>query len=256
MGRRRRLTVNSAIEAGLDQITGESLNDPDKVGLKREIGLVGGVTINVGNIIGSGIFLTPKGVFMGVGSVGGSLVIWAISGMFSLIGALCFAELGLSIPSSGGHYAYIKAAFGDLLSFLYIWISMVLMLPAQQAVICMVFGQYLLEAFLPAEDPCYAMYVWLPTVILCNICVGKQYTNVEYINVHFGGRRALTQIILRHIYCPSGSNETGLVSVLTFPKTPSFLYNIMICRTPQSKNGFEFPKKSRHRILSCWITQG
>lgn len=195
MGRKRRLTVNSAIEAGLDQITGESLNDPDKVGLKREIGLVGGVTINVGNIIGSGIFLTPKGVFMGVGSVGGSLVIWAISGMFSLIGALCFAELGLSIPSSGGHYAYIKAAFGDLLSFLYIWISMVLMLPAQQAVICMVFGQYLLEAFLPAEDPCYAMYVWLPTVILCNICVGKQYTNVEYINVYFGARRALTQII-------------------------------------------------------------
>ncbi|KAK4317504.1 hypothetical protein Pmani_011427 [Petrolisthes manimaculis] len=65
-----------------------------RVRLKRELGLVDCVCLIVGNTIGSGIFFTPRAVLHYTGSVGMSLVVWMMSGAMSIIGALCFLELG------------------------------------------------------------------------------------------------------------------------------------------------------------------
>ncbi|RTG91448.1 uncharacterized protein DC041_0004573 [Schistosoma bovis] len=87
----------------------------DKIELKRELGLWSGVSITIGTIIGSGVFVTPKGVLENSGqSPGISIIIWILCGIISLLGSLCYAELGTTITHSGGDYMYIKKAFAFL----------------------------------------------------------------------------------------------------------------------------------------------
>jgi len=123
------------------------------VRLKKQLGLMEGVAIILGIIIGSGIFVSPKGVLREAGSVGLSLVVWAMCGLLSMLGALCYAELGTSIPKSGSDYAYIGEAFGSLPAFLYLWDAIFIFVPTTNAIMGLTVANYLAQPLFPDCDP-------------------------------------------------------------------------------------------------------
>lgn len=130
------------------------------VGLQRTVGLAGGVSMIIGTMIGSGIFVSPKGVLAASGSIGLCLIIWTLCGLVSLLGALCYVELGTLITESGGELIYILRGFSTLqltaariLSFLYSWSASIILKPTSFAAICLACSTYILGPITGACGP-------------------------------------------------------------------------------------------------------
>lgn len=97
----------------------------------------------VGLIVGAGIFGTPSIVAGAVGDETTLYAVWIAGGIFSIIGALCYAELATAFPSAGGEYHFLQRAFGRSLAFLYGWARMTVIVAGSIAVFAYLFGDYL-----------------------------------------------------------------------------------------------------------------
>ena len=124
------------------------------INLKQRLGLFNGVALIVGIIVGSGIFVSPNGVIQEAESVGLSLTVWALCGLLCCVGAMCYAELGTAILTSGADYGYIMAAHGDLPAFLFLWAMLVIVVPTANAITALTFAKYVLEPlFATCDNP-------------------------------------------------------------------------------------------------------
>ncbi|CAH1781246.1 unnamed protein product [Owenia fusiformis] len=95
------------------------------VRLKRKISLMHACGIIIGTVIGSGIFISPKGVVLHSGSYGAAILVWVFGGIVNTCAAFIFLELALITPEAGGIYAYCRSAFGPWASFMVFWADFV-----------------------------------------------------------------------------------------------------------------------------------
>lgn len=139
----------------------------EKVELKKTISLFQGVAIIVGIIVGSGIFVSPVGILKHVNSVGLSLLMWGVCGIYNTLCALCYAELGASIPQSGGEYIYIRRAFGDYPAFVCLWIDFLLICPVGLAALSLICSLYILQPLFPTCEVPEMAQKLIATCIIC-----------------------------------------------------------------------------------------
>jgi amino acid transporter len=101
-----------------------------------------GVSVVIGIVVGVSLFKAPALVFGNVGSPLAGLGVWALGGVLSLLGALCYAELAAAWPRSGGDYVYLTRAYGPASGFLFGWGQLVAILTGSIGAMAYVFADY------------------------------------------------------------------------------------------------------------------
>jgi APA family basic amino acid/polyamine antiporter len=112
----------------------------------RRLGTWDAAAIVIGGVIGAGIFRTPATVAERTGAGWQVLLLWAIGGLLTLAGVLCYAELGARRPQAGGTYVYLREAFGQLPAFLFGWTMALINYPGSVAAVATTFADYFCAA--------------------------------------------------------------------------------------------------------------
>jgi APA family basic amino acid/polyamine antiporter len=120
-----------------------------KSGLLRQLGLVSATALVVSNMVGTGIFTGTGFLAKDLGSPNLILLIWVVGGICAFLGAICYSELGINFPSSGGEYVYLTRAFGPTWGFMTGWASFFAGFSAPIAAAALAFSEYL-GHFFPA----------------------------------------------------------------------------------------------------------
>uniref|UniRef100_A0A914DJI8 Amino acid transporter n=1 Tax=Acrobeloides nanus TaxID=290746 RepID=A0A914DJI8_9BILA len=119
---------------------------------ENKIGVFEAISYCVGDIIGSGIFVSPSSILKHTGSVGLSLCTWAIGAVISMIGAFVYIELGTSIRKSGCDFAYLTHARWYPLATAFLFVSVTLTYPSILAIQTMTFGEYVVNGLEKLTD--------------------------------------------------------------------------------------------------------
>ena len=172
--------------------------ETDRVRVKRRIGLLGGIAFVMGSVIGSGIFISPKGALLNTGSVGLSLLVWALCGIIAMTIGLVYGELGTLVPKSGGDYSYILLAFGEAPAFLITWVSTIVTQPGSRAVLSLVFADYLCAPIFSKCGPSDLIRKSVATIELITLAV----TNIlsvrfaAFMQIFFTVAKVLALIVI------------------------------------------------------------
>ena len=178
-------------------------NSLNRYELIRGLGLLAAVSIIIGNVIGTGVFLKARVMTCNVGDPMWVIIAWVAAGILSLAGALTYAELSAMKPQAGGEYVFLRDAYGRVWSFLYGWMQIFIAKTGSQASVAVAFAIF-------AND---LLGGGLRQIILQTSIFGYEYelTTLQVVAVGM-------IIIITIINCASVSVGGNIATVLTFVK--------------------------------------
>src|SRR6185312_2893578 len=109
----------------------------------RGLGLLDSTMLVAGSMIGSGIFIVSADIARLVGSAGWLLVVWAVTGVLTIVAALSYGELAAMMPRAGGQYVYLREAYSPLWGFLYGWTLFLVIQTGTIAAVAVGFARFL-----------------------------------------------------------------------------------------------------------------
>src|SRR6201987_2734605 len=128
---------------------------------RRQMGVWAPTAVVPGEAISLGIFLTPAAMARSLGSPALLAVVWCGMGLITLCGALCYSELAVRYPLTGGEYVYLREGYGGRVAFLYGWMSAAVMDPGLAAVLAVGATPYGMTLFGLAPT----VQLWIPALI-------------------------------------------------------------------------------------------
>src|SRR5215831_14400589 len=111
--------------------------------LVRGLGLLDSTMLVAGSMIGSGIFIVSADIARLVGSPGWLLVVWAVTGVLTIVAALSYGELAAMMRRAGGQYVYLREAYSPLWGFLYGWTLFLVIQTGTIAAVAVAFARFL-----------------------------------------------------------------------------------------------------------------
>jgi basic amino acid/polyamine antiporter, APA family len=114
---------------------------------KYQIGIWSAVSIVIGCVIGSGVFVKPGRVLLAAGDSNHALMAWLLGGLISLAGGLTIAEVAARIPKNGGIYAYVEELYGKTWGFVCGWVQVIIYGPALMSALSLYFASLFLQFF-------------------------------------------------------------------------------------------------------------
>jgi basic amino acid/polyamine antiporter, APA family len=110
--------------------------------LKKRVNLFDGVAMVAGAMIGSGIFIVSADIARSVGSPGWLMMVWLITMIITVIGALSYGELAAMMPSVGGQYVYLRESYHPLIGFLFGWTTFLVIQCGSIAAVAVAFAKF------------------------------------------------------------------------------------------------------------------
>src|ERR1700722_11302503 len=120
-----------------------------------QLGLWDAVSIIVGIVIGTTIYMAPQGILGSTQDPMWGLGVWLLGGLIALIGAFCYAELATTYPKTGGDYYYLSKGFGPATGFLFGWAQVAVVIPASIGAMAYAFAVFFLKAFYSKGEPVF-----------------------------------------------------------------------------------------------------
>ncbi len=177
---------------------------------KRELTLFDSTMIVIGSMIGSGIFIVSADISRTVGSSGLLLLVWLVTGIITIVGALSYSELASLLPHAGGQYVYLRESYNPLIGFLYGWTLFLVIHTGTIAAVAVAFAKF--TALL------------IPWFSSKNILF-----NLFGLNVHAGQLLAIASILILTYINIRGLREAKIVQdIFTVAKTAALLGLILL----------------------------
>lgn len=183
--------------------------------LKRQLSTFDGCGIIIASMVGSGIFTAAAYSAAGIHNAYILLGIWVVGGIYSLCGALCYAELGTRFPQAGGEYIYLREAYGKPVAFLSGWISFTAAFSGAIALFSVSFIEYISVFFTD----------WNPKALIWEC----QFLGLTW--TFTWGRLAAMAVVILSTLVHSFKLKTGILyqNVLTTLKVLAMVIFIIIC---------------------------
>src|SRR5215207_9409209 len=120
----------------------------------RGIGPIAAISLVVGSMIGSGIFIVSADIGRQVSDwgPGALLAVWLITGAMTVTGALAYAELAAMMPKAGGQYVFLREGLSPAAGFLYGWTLFAVIQTGTIAAVAVAFARFL-SVLLPSVSP-------------------------------------------------------------------------------------------------------